>query len=582
MSVTGTRRPAPHTQTQLEIRLNGTELRPQLAADLLEVRVELGVRAIGRATLTFQDRDGSLPGRSLAIGTAVEISSVEPSARLFTGTITGVALDADATGTAATVTVQDGSYQLARNRTVATFQNQSYREVVQKLVASTSLSSSLQDVTGQFEWMLQADSALGLLDEIAGRRGLDWTVEDAELSMWAAGQARSSTPAATLEVGVDLGSFSVRQTDTGPTDFQVRGWDPEKGEPVTATARSRTEGGFRPPDERPARVTAAHEAVPSSDEASAVAAGLAAATGRVSGRGRADFTPAMQVGHLLEIRGAGGATGRYYVREIVHQVDTGSLRTSFVVGDRPPDRVTDPWRSPARVSSLRHSGLTVGIVDHLDDPGGFGRVRVQLVGLADTASSAWARVLALGGGKNHGLVVLPDVGDEVLVAFEDDDLRRPVVLGGLFSSKVQPGGVAMVENGKLVSRHLVSGAGHQLQLGDGSKPQDQVVRLALADGTHQLRISKKDAELSAPDVPLKISSGGASISFDGRGNVTIDATNLTLKARSKVRVEGVQAEVAGSGTVDVTGAKVTVSGSGQAVLKGGAVAEISGAIVKIN
>ena len=87
------------------------------------------------------------------------------------------------------------------------------------------------------------------------------------------------------------------------------------------------------------------------------------------------------------------------------------------------------------MSSFRRSGLAVGIVDNVKDPDGMGRVSVSLATASDEATTTWARVLGLGAGAGRGQVVLPEVGDEVLIGFEDDDVTRPVVLGGLYGSK---------------------------------------------------------------------------------------------------------------------------------------------------
>ena len=64
-----------------------------------------------------------------------------------------------------------------------------------------------------------------------------------------------------------------------------------------------------------------------------------------------------------------------------------------------------------------------------------GRVRVKFPALGDTVESAWARVASPGAGKDRGMMFLPDVGDEVVVAFEHGDTRRPVVLGALYNAK---------------------------------------------------------------------------------------------------------------------------------------------------
>src|SRR5690606_4889364 len=124
----------------LLVKIDGKELGIDELHDLLEVRVDLGVRTIGRASITFADRESNLVRARLELGKQVEISSVEPAKVLLTGTITGVDMDASLTGTTTTVTVQDAAYKMARNRKVSTFRDQGYSDVVKRVAQEAGLS----------------------------------------------------------------------------------------------------------------------------------------------------------------------------------------------------------------------------------------------------------------------------------------------------------------------------------------------------------------------------------------------------------------------------------------------------------
>ena len=64
------------------------------------------------------------------------------------------------------------------------------------------------------------------------------------------------------------------------------------------------------------------------------------------------------------------------------------------------------------------------------------RVFVRLPGVAD--AGIWARVATMMAGRNRGTMFVPDVGDEVLVAFERGDMRYPYVIGALWNGKDKP------------------------------------------------------------------------------------------------------------------------------------------------
>ena len=89
----------------------------------------------------------------------------------------------------------------------------------------------------------------------------------------------------------------------------------------------------------------------------------------------------------------------------------------------------------------RWFGVFVGLVTDLRDPDGLGRVKVTLPWSPDSDGSryeAWARVATLMAGKNRGSWFVPDVDDEVLVAFDGGDSRIPYVIGGLWNGKDGP------------------------------------------------------------------------------------------------------------------------------------------------
>src|SRR5262249_20209525 len=78
------------------------------------------------------------------------------------------------------------------------------------------------------------------------------------------------------------------------------------------------------------------------------------------------------------------------------------------------------------------NGIVIGIVKTLDDPDRLGRMRVELPHQNDQLSY-WAPMVTPMAGAGRGVCFLPEVGEQVLVAFEHGDPRRPYVLGSLWS-----------------------------------------------------------------------------------------------------------------------------------------------------
>src|SRR6185295_11928909 len=117
-----------------------------------------------------------------------------------------------------------------------------------------------------------------------------------------------------------------------------------------------------------------------------------------------------------------------------------------------------------RASNGRINGVVVGVVTNNQDPDGMGRVKVKFPWLSDQDESHWARVAAPMAGKERGFYFLPEVEDEVLVAFEHGDARFPYVLGALWNGKEGP--PAKNDDGKNNIRVIKSRSGHIIRLTD--------------------------------------------------------------------------------------------------------------------
>ncbi|WP_028050775.1 phage baseplate assembly protein V [Cellulomonas sp. URHD0024] len=560
---------------------------------LTRVRVHRGLRTIGRCTLTYVDDAFTIVSSGMFnIGKSVSVEAgygdkTDPA---FEGKVTSVTSEVDSWGNLTlTVVVQDGAYDLLRNTDVESFTDRSLKTIVSTLVQAVGLSIGTIDLpTAPVKYLLRNDTALGMIDEIAERTGRDWSILGHTFSMWSAatGSAPDAQPVG-VTIGRDVMSFSARQVGDGATSVTVRGWDPVAQAAVVGTAATPTSrGGFDATTGGGTTYTRvdARAATTSQTEATVAAAAIAARTGRVIAEGECQYTALLVPGGRLVVKGAGPSNGNYYIREVDNSWMNGNAVSRFVAGDRDPVQLSDPWETGSPVSSFRRSGLAVGIVDNVKDPDGLGRVRVSLATASEQLSSAWARVLAVGAGANRGQVVIPEVGDEVLLGFEDDDVTRPVVLGGLYGNKsTTPTAEAVDGNGAVVTRALTSRLGHTLTMSDGTTPDTQHVQLALAGLKHSLRIGKDRADLKLPDgVPLKITVGSSYIEFDGSGGITIDATKITIKAKTKVALSGVDVEATATSGLKLQGTQATLKGTATAEVSASGVVEVKGALVKIN
>jgi uncharacterized protein involved in type VI secretion and phage assembly len=184
----------------------------------------------------------------------------------------------------------------------------------------------------------------------------------------------------------------------------------------------------------------------------------------------------------------------------------------------------------------RWYGVLPALVIDIKDPDDQGRVKVTLPWSVDAKGAryeGWARLATLMGGNNRGSWFVPDVDDEVLVAFEHGDPRRPYVLGGLWNGRDRAP-ESMDGGGNNYKKVLRSRNGVKVTLDD----QDGQEKLVLETPGGQ-RITLKDGP-------------GAVEVVDGNGNsIKLETSGITITAGAKVTVNAGQVAVsAGMVTVD--------------------------------
>ncbi len=188
-------------------------------------------------------------------------------------------------------------------------------------------------------------------------------------------------------------------------------------------------------------------------------------------------------------------------------------------------------------------GVVAGIVTNNQDPDGLGRVKLKFPWLSDDQESDWARVAAPMAGGGRGTFFLPEVDDEVLVAFEHADVGRPVVLGGLWNGVDKPPHDNADGDNNL--RTIRSRSGHVITLDDTAGSE----KIEIVDQAEKNRITID----SASDT-ITISADQDIVLSAPQGKITLESRELELKASASAKLESDQA-------IDVkAGAVLTLKG----------------------
>lgn len=195
------------------------------------------------------------------------------------------------------------------------------------------------------------------------------------------------------------------------------------------------------------------------------------------------------------------------------------------------------------------AGVAIAVVTNNQDPEGQGRVKVQYPWRDSEDESFWARIATIMGGGERGAYFLPEVGDEVLIAFENGNIDYPYVLGSLWSGSMKP--PESNSDGKNNRRLIKSRSGHLIIL-DDSNGQEKI-EIIDKSGSNKITIdtsantisieSGKDIQLKAPN-----------------GKITLEALQLEMKSQTAAKIEaGANMDVKANANMTIKGAMVMIN-----------------------
>lgn len=592
------------------------------ALQLVRVVVDVHLGLPDTFELTFLDPSlDVLTTAGLALATPVQVLGGvrgESSPRaLVEGEVTGI--EGSYGEGLPTTTVRGCSldHRLQRVRRTRTFVNAKDSDVARQLAGDAGLTVGTVDATTQTHPQLAQDNETDwqFLRERAEEIGYEVGVTDGRFYFRKATSLQGGT-VVPATAGVNLISFQPRVSSAGLVpEVEVRAWDPVNAQakavtrPITSSVVSIGVGSpasaaglftkqgvpaapgsseLGPPPSSRAHVLHDRAVTVDSnstqaltDTATALAdrasSGFAEAEGELLGDAR------VVAGAVLEIDGVPAPfAGKWTVSRARHVFDHnfgGGYRTAFDITGRQDRSLLSLTGASAGNNGgpTRVGGVVGGVVTAVDDPLGLGRVKVALPWLAPDYESTWAPVTQLAAGKSTGAMFLPEPGDQVLVAFEFGDLRRPYVLGSVVNQRTGNGGVidpagsapgsAAVKGGRpasVVRRGFRSPSGNRLMFYDdgppaGGRPTASQVVLATSGDKVGLFLDQVTGELK---VVCKPGSPPGRLSIECDGNVEIKAGpsgTLTIDGGSSLTLKGSTVSIEGTGPVAVKGKPIQLN-----------------------
>ncbi len=544
------------------VEIDGTELAVEIEGQLESALVVDRLAMPDMFTLVFRDPTRDILGRAgLEIGKTVKISttsltgdSPEP---LITGEVTSIEAEYDTLGTRAVVRGYDKSHRLAAGRRTATYQNAKYSDIAQQIAGDRGLQAECDVSDGTYEHVFQVNqSDLDFLYGLAREIGFECHVDDETLkfkkpveSAGAPGEGDfESADPVQLVWGSNLLEFRARMSAVAQVaSVEVRGWDPAAKQEVIGTAAAAatnaelsTTAADLADKIGGQKLVVVDHGVESQQAADQLAQARAEQIGSAGFEATAVAvgSPALRAGTPVSVSGIDPAlAGKWVISGSRHEFGAGAYRTALEFTGRQDRSILGLVSQGSAGAPERLPGVVIALVDDNDDPQAMGRVRLRFPWMGEDAVSFWARVAMPGAGPDYGVVWMPQVGDEVLVAFEHGDSSRPFVIGGLWNgTDLPPLGDSLFDSGKVRRSGFVSRSGHKLVFFDD--PGESGIALISADNKFRVSLNETKSQLHVYFDGKLLLEGTGDVEVKTQGSFKVDASGVEIKASGQTAIKG--------------------------------------------
>jgi Rhs element Vgr protein len=287
---------------------------------------------------------------------------------------------------------------------------------------------------------------------------------------------------------------------------------------------------------------------------------------RVSGRVKCEGIGTVNPGDIVTLSGVGDRyNGNALVTGVRQDFDlVQGWKTHIQFGNAEKWFAEEYDVSAPKASALLPgvSGLQIGVVVSNEDPEGEHRVQVRMPLVSNDADGTWARVAAVDAGNDRGFFFRPEIGDEVVLGFLNDDPRQAVILGMLHSSAKPAPLTGSDDNHEKV---YVSRSKMKWYFNDEKK----VIQVETPAG-NKMTLSEEDQAVTLQDQngnKIEMTSDG--ILIESSKAITLKAameakmesgTSLTLKGGTDLKLDGASGlEVGSTGVTKVKGSLVQIN-----------------------
>ncbi len=476
----------------IDIELDGKKIDKSHAEGLMSIRVQQRLSLPTLCEFSFVDQHEQFDMfADLMIGTSILISVGEKKSLLFKGNITAVEFSYSADRVIEIyLRAYDALHHLRKVQPVRTYVQLTPAELLREMLGPIGLGFDSSESGPLLQRIMQYNkSDLELIVGITHRYGLYFILWEDEVKLITLAGAGDIIP---LEYGKKLLEVSIESnTNDSCQSVETAGWNPSTGEFHESISQSLNAKG----DGKRYKMGQNFQGIDQL-EANAQAEINDRCASELVLNGVAEGNTELRPGGLIALSGVAKVFCEQY-----------TLTTVNHTIDRETGYVSEISSVPPKLHQAQKDDNLVtlaAIVTNVDDPNNMGRVQAMIPSLGKLETE-WMEVLSTGGGKGKGLVILPDVGDQVIVLFNHGDPSQAIVLGGVYGldGPLDSG----VEGGKIERYTLNTRGGQKIQFNDSGG----IIRFENNDGSYFELSEKKvkifcsrDLDIAAPGNKIKI------------------------------------------------------------------------------
>ncbi len=567
--------------------------------EILEIRIERHINRIAEAEIilldgsaadqTFDVADSNtfVPGAEIEI----KLGYQNQNESIFKGIVVKQLIKVEeGQGAKLQVICKDKALTLTVNRNNAIFTDSTDSDIISKIASNANLSTEVTSTQTTHKEIVQYyTSDWDFIVARAEVNGMVVITNNGKLTV--AKPDVSSTPALQLQYGYDIIEFDGELDASHQfSEVQSNSWDMSTQKVINASSSEPTVNeqgnitGSKLADVLNAGTINLNSSTAISQDAIQTWANATLLKSRLSRlKGSVTFQGSSKavVNSTIKLIGLGARfEGNAYISGVVHTLAEGRWNTDVKIGFSPDWFVEDHHVSAPSASGLLPGvkGLQTGIVKKIfEDPDNEFRVQVTIPILGAEGEAVWARLGTFyTGGTGIGAYFMPEINDEVILGFMNEDPRFPIILGSVYSSSIAAPETPDENN---TIKTLKTKGELQLKFDDENK-----VITILTPGGNTMVFSDQDQGITITDQnDNKIEMGTSGITIESQ-------SSLTLKAVQDVNIQGMSVSIKGDQSLDASSADVSISGDMSTSISGSASCDVSsdgqmsvkGSIVMIN